>query len=165
MQKIPNLKLSRSWTTRARRPGEADDSYVFVTRTEFERAIAAGQFFEWAEFLGNLYGTPVPEALSEGDILLEIDIQGARQVREKAPEALIVLLLAPSFEEQRSRMLVRGDDVLSIESRILVGASEIDEARAFADHEVVNDDVPRAVCEIASIIESSRSSRPKKNTF
>lgn len=153
----PDLVLSRSWTTRAPRPGEADGSYTFVTRQEFEEAIAKDQFLEWAEFLGNLYGTPKPKSEVQGNLLLEIDIQGAMQVRQKDQNAVIILVVAPSTEEQRHRMISRGDDPSSIDKRLAVGELEVDEARKFADFEVINDDLERAVREISSIINSLRS--------
>lgn len=154
---VNNLSLSRSWTTRQRRRGEKDDSYFFVSREKFQHAIAQGDFFEWAEFLGNLYGTPKPDPYSACDLLLEIDIQGAKQVREKDSDAVIILLVAPSSEDQRQRMLSRGDDVGSINERVSVGQGETEEAGKFADYIVVNDDVDRAVSEISSIISSLRS--------
>lgn len=149
--------MSRSWTTRQRRRGEKDDSYFFVSLAKFQHAISEGSFFEWAEFLGNLYGTPKPDPFSTSDLLLEIDIQGAKQVREKDSSAVIILLVAPSSEDQRQRMMSRGDDVGSINERVSVGQSETDEARKFADYIVVNDDVDRAVSEISSIISTLRS--------
>lgn len=155
--KVKDLSLSRSWTTRPRRRGEPDDSYYFVTKQQFEDAIAKDMFFEWAEFLGNLYGTPKPDREARTDLLLEIDIQGAKQVREKDPDAVIILLIAPSPEEQRHRMEARGDDVGTIAERVSVGQSEVAEALKFADKVVVNDDLDRAVSEISSIINSLRS--------
>lgn len=152
-----DLLLSRSWTTRAPRPGETDGSYKFVSRQEFEEAIANDQFLEWAEFLGNLYGTPKPRSEVHGNLLLEIDIQGAMQVRQRDEEAVIILVVAPSTEEQRQRMITRGDDPNSIDKRLAVGELEIDKAREFADFEVINDDLERAVQEISSIINSLRS--------
>src|SRR5581483_682208 len=97
-------RLSRSWTTRARRPGEPADAYVFVDRPRFEARAASGAFFEWAEFLGNLYGTPLPDPDAPGDLLLEIDLQGARQVRRQRPDATLILLAPPSPEAQRERL-------------------------------------------------------------
>ncbi len=157
MTEVKDLSLSRSWTTRRRRRGEANDSYYFVTRKQFEDAIAKGKFFEWAEFLGNLYGTPRPDPELATDLLLEIDIQGAKQVREKDPSAAIILLLAPSSQEQRQRMLSRGDQADSIAERVSVGEQEVSEALKFADYVVVNDDLDRAVSQISSIISSLRS--------
>lgn len=149
--------MSRSWTTRPRRRGEASDSYYFVSREQFEDAIAHGKFFEWAEFLGNYYGTPRPDPCQGTDILLEIDIQGAKQVREKDPAATIILVVAPSLQVQRQRMISRGDDAESVDERMSVGQSEISEALGFADYVVVNDDLRNAVSKISSIIDSLRS--------
>lgn len=154
---VPDLSLSRSWTTRARRPGEPDGSYVFVTREEFEAAIADDRFYEWAEFLGNLYGTPCPDPELKGDLLLEIEIQGARQVREKDPSAVVILIVAPSLEVQRERLVSRGDPSTMVSERVEVGQAEVLEAMKFADYVVVNDDLDRAVAEISSIINTLRS--------
>ncbi|MFM9226427.1 MAG: guanylate kinase, partial [Actinomycetota bacterium] len=84
------LWLSRSWTTRARREGEPEDAYVFVDRTTFESRIAEGGFLEWTEFLGNLYGSPVPPEDPDRDIVLEIELNGAEQVKARHPGAIMV---------------------------------------------------------------------------
>ena len=84
--------VSRSWTTRARREGEAEDAYVFVDRESFEAKIASGGFLEWTEFLGNYYGSPVPSPDDDHDVLLEIELHGAQQVKQRHPEALLVFL-------------------------------------------------------------------------
>ena len=110
VEQDPGLWLSRSWTTRARRPGEAEDAYEFVDPDTFTAHAAAGGFLEWAEFLGNLYGTPRPEPPEGSDVLLEIDLQGARQVLAAHPDATVVLLMPPSPDAQRARLVARGDD-------------------------------------------------------
>ncbi len=153
----PSLWLSRSWTTRPPRPGEDQDAYVFVDRETFEAHRHAGGFFEWAEFLGNLYGTPVPEPPDGRDVLLEIDLQGARQVRRQRPDATLILLRAPSPEVQEARMRARGDDEAHIASRILAGAEEERAGAAIADAVVVNHDVSQATAEVAGIVEVRRS--------
>jgi guanylate kinase len=151
--------LSRSWTTRPRRPGEAEDAYVFVDEAAFRQKIEAGGFLEWAEFLGHLYGTPLPEPTSGQDVLLEIDLQGARQVRKLDPSSLVILLVAPSPEVQAARLRSRGDDEAHIKARLELGAREEQEGRELADHVVVNDDLERAVGEILSIVEKEREKR------
>jgi guanylate kinase len=150
------LWLSRSWTTRPRRASEAPDAYTFVDRGRFEEKIAAGGFLEWAEFLGHLYGTPVPDAPPGCDIVLEIDLQGARQVRAVQPDALVVLLLPPSPEVQKDRLRRRGDDEAEVARRLALGAEEERIGRALASFVVVNDDVDRAVSELAGILGGHR---------
>jgi len=153
----PSLWLSRSWTTRARRPGETDDDYVFVDRAAFEERIRAGGFFEWAEFLGNLYGTPVPDPPAGTDVLLEIDLQGARQVRRLRPDATLILLLPPSPAVQEARLRARGDDEAHIAERLRAGAEEELEGRAIADQVVVNSDLTQATGDVAGIVGRCRS--------
>ncbi|HXA33074.1 MAG TPA: hypothetical protein VNV87_12505 [Acidimicrobiales bacterium] len=153
----PHLWLSRSWTTRARRPGEADDAYVFVDRPTFEARVAEGGFFEWAEFLGNLYGTPVPDPPAGSDVLLEIDLQGARQVREKQEDAVLILLTVPSAEVQMTRLRARGDDEAHVQRRLAAGSEEERQGRLIADAEVVNDDLVQATAEVAGIVDRYRS--------
>jgi guanylate kinase len=152
--------LSRSWTTRPRRPGEAADAYTFVDRARFEEKIAADGFLEWAEFLGHLYGTPIPAAPTGKDVVLEIDLQGARQVRKRHPDALVVLLVPPSPEIQRQRLRQRGDDATEVDRRIAIGAEEMRLGRELTPFVVVNDEVDRAVSEVAGILDVHRNLPP-----
>jgi guanylate kinase len=154
----PRLRLSRSWTTRERRPGEPEDAYTFVDRPTFEAQLARGGFIEYDEFLGNLYGTPVPDTLDDPDhdLLLEINVQGAEQVRHHRPDALVVLLTAPSREVQEARLRVRGDDDEHIAKRLALADAEEVKGRGLADAIVVNDDLDRAVAEVAGILASRR---------
>jgi guanylate kinase len=154
----PTLWLSRSWTTRAPRPGERErGAYVFVDRPAFEQAIAEGRFFEWAEFLDNLMGTPVPDPPPGADVLLEIDVQGAEQVIAKRPDATVILLLPPSPEVQAERLAARGDGEDHIRRRVEVGHAEVARGQRIAAHTVINDDLGRAVAELRAIVDRTRS--------
>lgn len=154
------LWLSRSWTTRARRPGEADDAYVFVDAETFEARAADDGFLETNRFAGNdhWYGTPLPEGQADRDVLLEIDLNGARQVRERLPEAKLVLVVPPDVEELERRLRGRGDDEEHVRSRLALAESEVAEGQAIAHHIVVNDDLDRAVAEVAGILDGYRCS-------
>lgn len=152
-----NLWLSRSWTTRPRRAGEYEDAYHFVDRPSFEAEIEKGGFLEWAAVLDHLYGTPTPRPPAGEDVLLEIDVQGARQVLEQHPDAKVVLLLAPSVDAQAARLRARGDAEEHVERRIELGRSEEAEGRRLADHVVVNDDLESAVEQLSAIIAAARS--------
>ncbi|GIU83603.1 MAG: guanylate kinase [Acidimicrobiales bacterium] len=158
----PHIWLSRSWTTRPRRPGEPPDAYVFVDRAEFEDAISRGRFLEWAEYLGHLYGTPLPDPPSGHDVLLEIDVQGARQVHSLRPDALLVFVDAPSRDEQRRRLEGRGDDPESIEKRLRQADRELAAARELGMHMVVNDDVERCAREILKLVDQRRSHQGRR---
>jgi guanylate kinase len=154
----PRLWLSRSWTTRARRLGEPGDAYCFVDRVTFEEHARAGEFFEWAEFLGNLYGTPVPRPPEGFDVLLEIDLQGALQVKSKRPDAILILLLPPNPEVQAERLRSRGDSEDHVAKRLEAGFDEERIGRQIADAVVINEGLMRATAEVAGIVDGRRSS-------
>jgi guanylate kinase len=156
---VPGLWLSRSWTTRARRSGEAADAYVWVTPEEFRARVADGGFLEWAEYLGNLYGTPVPDVAEGTDVLLEIDLQGAQQVLAEDPRAVVILLLPPSEAVQRARLVARGDPEDHVERRMKKGVEEVRLGRRLASYEVVNGDLAQAVGELAGIVAAARDAR------
>jgi guanylate kinase len=153
----PTLRLSRSWTTRPRRPGEPSDAYVFVDRGRFRERIDSGGFLEWNEFAGNghFYGTPVPDS-GDGDLLLEIELNGAQQVKRLDPDAVLIFIAAPSREAREARLRHRGDDDASIARRLAVGDDEESLGSRLADHVVLNDDVERAAREVAGIIAERR---------
>lgn len=157
MERDPSLWLSRSWTTRPRRPSERPDAYTYVERDVFDAKVAQGGFLEWAEFLGHRYGTPVPEPDPGQDVLLEIDLQGALQVKEKFPDAVLVLLLPPSAEIQKGRLLGRGDGEKEAERRLAKGREEELQGRVVTPYVVVNDDLERAVSEVAGILDIHRT--------
>ena len=148
--------LSRSWTTRPQRSNETGDEYVFVDRDQFEAAIKDEKFLEWAEFHGNLYGTPLPTPPPGRRVLLEIEIQGAAQVLAQEPQATVILLEPPSTEELRARLEGRGDQPDAVHRRLGSTPNELSIGRDIAHHVVVNDDVERTVDEILSILESPR---------
>jgi guanylate kinase len=158
----PTLHWSVSWTTRAPRSGEHDGvDYNFVTRDQFEKLRDAGGFLEWFEVYGDLKGTPlqyVRDQLDAGnDVMLEVDVQGALAVKRALPEALLVFVQAPSRDEQRRRLEARGSETPeSIERRLAraeaeerIGADEFDAV-------VVNDEVERAVVQVAAILSARR---------
>jgi guanylate kinase len=150
------LWLSRSWTTRLQRDGEPNDAYVFVTRSQFEQHIAAGGFLEWTEFLGNLYGSPMPNVEDGRDIVLEIELHGATQVKKRHPDAILVFVQPPSREEQRRRLQGRGDSEQHVVERLKKAEDEERLGAEIADVIVVNDDLERAVTEIQGIIGAAR---------
>jgi len=156
MERDPGLWLSRSWTTRAQRPGESSTAYVFTDRAAFEARIAAGGFLEWTEFLGNYYGTPTPDPTLEKDVLLEIEVDGARQVKTLFPDAILIFVLPPSRDEQQRRLRGRGDPEDKVDERLQKALDEEPVGLALADHVVVNDDLERTVAEMMSIIAGYR---------
>ena len=159
VSRLRDLWLSRSWTSRPRRVSDAADAYVFVDRPAFEAEQEAGGFLEWAEVFGNLYGTPVPAPVAGADLLLEIDVQGAGQVKRLRPDSVVICVRAPSREAQEQRLRKRGDDEAVIARRIGLADAEEAAGVALADHVVVNDDLGRAIEEAAGIVEWHRSRR------
>lgn len=151
------LWLSRSWTTRPRRPSESPEAYNFVDRADFEGRVKAGGFLEWDEHFGNLYGTPIPDAPPDKDVLLEIDVNGAFQIRERIPDAVILLIAPPSRQAVRERLLQRGDDAEDVEARLARADMELERGRTVADYVIVNDDLTRATDEVAGILEKHRN--------
>jgi guanylate kinase len=154
-----HLWLSRSWTTRTPRPSESGNEYHFVDHATFEKAIEADGFLEWAEFHGNLYGTPRPEAPEGSDVLLEIEVQGAEQVLAVNPDAVVFLILPPSMDLLEERLRARGDDDEHVADRLASAPAELERGRELATYVVVNDDVERASREILSILEGLRRQR------
>jgi guanylate kinase len=161
----PRLWFSVSATTRPRREGEVGGrDYLFLDRGDFEQLRDAGGFLEWFDVYGDLKGTPrapVEEHLAAGDdVLLEIDVQGALAVRDAHPDAVLVFVRAPSREEQRRRLVARGqDDPDAIERRLAEAAAEEALADRF-DAVVVNDDPNRASDEVAAILAGQRGAPP-----
>ena len=156
--RYPQVWLSVSVTTRAPRPGEVEGvHYHFVSSDEFDRMVAAGELLEWAVVHGrNRYGTPrrpVEEHLAAGTpALLEIDLQGARQVRESMPDARFVFLAPPSFDELVRRLVGRGtEDEEERERRLRTARVELAAEPEF-DHVIVNDDVHRATDELVQVM-------------
>jgi guanylate kinase len=157
----PHLRYSVSYTTRAPRPGEVDGtSYSFVDEKTFLDMVHRGEFLEWARVHGNLYGTSlarVRECLERGeDVVLKIDVQGAAQLRGRAPEAIFIFLLPPSEAALRERLAARDtEDPQSLAVREADAVRELAEAERY-DHQVVNDQVERAAREILDIVAASR---------
>ncbi len=153
----PELNLSISATTRSPRSGEVDGQhYYFLTRSQFEEMVTQGQFLEWAEFAGNLYGTPrqpVLDKIALGErVILEIELEGARQVRSSAPDAFQIFIQPPSIEELEARIRRRGQDSEDAIARRLARAQvEIAAADEF-DVQVTNGDLETAVQELETII-------------
>ncbi|MCM6881308.1 guanylate kinase [Enterococcus italicus] len=152
-----DFQYSISMTTRKMRDGETEGvDYYFRSREEFEELIATDEMLEYAEYVGNYYGTPlsyVQKTLDEGkDVFLEIEVQGAKQVKEKVPDGVFIFLTPPDLSELRSRIVGRGTDAMEvIDERMRVAREEI-EMMALYDYAVVNDEVPKAVKRVKEII-------------
>ena len=159
-ERYPQVWVSVSATTRFPRPGEVDGvHYRFVSDEDFDRLIADGQLLEWAVFAGNRYGTPrgpVEERLAAGvPVVLEIDLQGARQVRERAPDALLVFVAPPSWDELVRRLAGRGTESEEVVARRLEAAREELAAEGEFDVTLVNTDVDELCTRLVALMESS----------
>jgi guanylate kinase len=153
LQSVPGLELAVSATTRRPREGEVNGvDYHFLSQDDFDRRVAAGEFVEHAEYAGNRYGTLKSELKRPArGIVLEIDVQGARQVRERLPEAKLIFIEPPSFEDLEARLAGRGSDrPEQIERRLAAARDELAAAGEF-DHRVVNDDLQRALQELGEL--------------
>jgi guanylate kinase len=158
---LPDLELSISATTRRPRPREDEGRhYYFVDRADFDRMIAAGGFLEWADIFGERYGTPrepVERALAEGrDVLVEIDVQGARQVKAANPGAYMVFIKPPSLAELERRLRTRATETDQQVRRRLAKASDELDAEPEFDVTVVNDDLEQAAHEVIRIVDQLR---------
>lgn len=157
----PDLKFSISSITRNMRPGECEgEKYHFISREEFEEMIENDRLLEHNEFVGNYYGTPrepVEAAIEKGyDIVIEVDVNGAAQIRSKLPEAVSIFIMPPSFSELKRRLVGRGtDSAEAIEKRLNSALNEIRRAVEY-DYIVVNDNITAAADDIMSVISSSR---------
>jgi guanylate kinase len=155
----PGLVFSVSHTTRARRPGERPGvAYHFVTRPEFDRLVSEGSFLEWATYNGNQYGTTWSAIDStDRDVLLEIEVQGARQVRQRLPQARLIFLLPPSLAVLEARLRNRGaNSPAEIAARLETARGELAALREF-DYAVVNDDLSRCVADVLEIVRAERA--------
>lgn len=158
----PEIKLSVSCTTRAQRKGEVNgQDYRFIRVEQFEAMKSNGEFAEWASVHGNSYGTPrkpLDHSVQSGrDILLDIDVQGARQIKQAYPNAVSIFLLPPSLRELRRRLAARGTDGTEIIRRRLANAQDEIKERIYYDYYVVNREVNEAVQVLSSIVEAERS--------
>ncbi len=166
-KKYPQIKLSISSVTREMRSGEKQgEKYNFISREEFEKLISDDALLEHNVFVGNYYGTPkapVEQALNAGvDVILEIDVNGAAQVRKKMPDAVSIFIMPPSFEVLKSRLSARGtENEELVEKRMNSALKEIERAGEY-DYIVVNDTLPKAVEDIISIILSDKLKTKKQ---
>jgi guanylate kinase len=163
---LPGLMFSVSYTTRQPRGDEVDGrSYRFVSRPDFEAMIARGEFLEWAEVFGNYYGTHrgiLEEAQAQGkDLVLDIDVQGARQLRSRIPEAVSVFILAPSRQILEQRLRARGEDREDvIERRLRDAAEEIRDYSRY-DYVLINRDLDDSDATLSAIVRAERARRTR----
>ncbi|HBH18017.1 MAG TPA: guanylate kinase [Cyanobacteria bacterium UBA9579] len=161
ISKHPEIVLSVSVTTRKPRAGEVDGvNYLFISKEDFEEMIEKEEFLEWANFAGNYYGTYaniVTESLQMGlDVALEIDVQGALQVKEKIKDAILIFILPPSVGELHARLFKRKTDSKeSIEKRLSIVRTEIEKKHLF-HYEIVNDNIDTAIKNLEAVILAER---------
>lgn len=165
-ERTNNLKYSISATTRAMRPGEKDGvDYFFKSKSEFKRLIDQNKLLEYAQYVNNYYGTPrkyVKETLASGhDVFLEIEVQGALQVKQNFPEGVFIFLFPPSLEELKKRITSRGTESEDLVSHRLQKANQEINMMDYYDYVVVNDDVDHAVSKIQAIIQSEHCRRDR----
>jgi guanylate kinase len=166
MNNVPRLKFSISYTTREKRGAEKDgEDYHFVSREDFEAMLARDEFLEWAQVFGNYYGTHrsiLDQAAAAGsDVVLDIDVQGARQLKEKIPEAVSVFILAPSRQVLEQRLRARGEDREQVILRRLGDAA--DEIRKYKDYDyvLINRELAEAEATLAAIVRAERVRRTR----
>lgn len=169
-EKAESVYYSISATTRNPRPGEQDGvHYHFVTKSDFEKLIEDGGVLEYAEYNGNYYGTPkapVEKALNEGrDVILEIEVQGAKKVLQKMPEAVSVFVMPPSMNELKRRLVDRNtEDEKTIANRLAAAVGEMQQAHTY-DYIVVNDTVESALCQLKTVITAAKTTGEKQKDF
>jgi guanylate kinase len=167
IKRFPQIRLSVSYTTRAPRAGEVNGvDYYFISTTQFEEMVHTNAFIEWAQVHGNMYGTAYNEVsrrLEAGDdVLLDIDVQGGKSIRDRLPDSLLVFLLPPSLGELRRRLSSRGtESAEQVQIRLLNARREI-EAAAIYDYLIVNDDIDRASEALADVVQVERIRRSDK---
>ena len=161
LKRVNNIYLSVSVTTREIREGEKEEvNYFFKTKQKFQEMINADQFLEWAEFAGDFYGSPksnINSYLSSGkDVILEIEIQGAKQIKAKCPDSVLIFLAPPSFEVLEERLIKRQtDSIEKVKIRLEKAREEMNETKLF-HYLVVNDEIKEAVDNVISIIQMER---------
>ena len=170
LETYDNYALSVSMTTRSPREGEEDGvAYFFVSRQQFEETIKNDGFIEYASYCDNYYGTPkayVEEQLQAGkDVILEIEIQGALQVKKKFPESLLMFVTPPNATELERRLRGRGTETDEVIAQRLARASEESEGVEAYDYIVVNDDLDRCVEELNSMVEAARNQPVRQKEF
>jgi guanylate kinase len=167
LKTVPGISYSVSFTTRAPRGAEQDGrEYFFIDEPRFRAMIASGEFLEWADVYGHLYGTSAVQVDRERtaghDVILEIDVQGAESIRHKVPDAVSIFILPPSFELLRNRLVARAtDSTADLERRLRGAPREVAQYKHF-DYVILNDDINRASQQLAAVIYAERARRERQ---